>query len=426
MLVKSTGFLRSASGNITVIAALAVSALTGVAGLAIIYQQGVHQRTVLQASLDSGVLAGTALRYGAKNSERIAAAEAAFYANADAGSMFGGEPDGAFKAEGGVKPQFTVMMTAVSGIASVSIENTLGAALGISKLDVVVGAKATKRETAPLCLLTLGETASNSIYAYGNARLDANCPIQANSTDSEAISISGTKSEISASMIGVSGGASGSGIKPAPVKGTQPVEDPYALLPVPEPDTCTMTNAVIKTSQKLDPGTYCGGLTVKTGTTLTLNPGIYIIKDGQFRTDSGGRIEGSEVLIALVGADSYIYMGSGSSVKLTSPVGGPYKNMQFMSDRVTSDSKFGEEWTTISSGAILEYDGVMYLPEQNFWVSGTAHQAIIKAYSPAFGMIVDTAWIQGNAVVELRQEDRRGIGEVDGKRGFEFSAKLVR
>ena len=277
MLVKSTGFLRSASGNITVIAALAVSVLTGVAGLAIIYQQGVHQRTVLRAALDSGVLAGTALRYGAKDTERIAAAEAAFYANADAGSMFGGEPDGAFKAEGGVKPQFTVKKTAVSGIASVSIENTLGAALGISKLDVVVGAKATKRETAPLCLLTLGETASNSIYAYGNARLDANCPIQANSTDSEAISISGTKSEISASMNGVSGGASGSGIKPAPIKGTQPVEDPYALLPVPEPGTCTMTNAVIKTSQNLNPGTYCSGLTVMTGATLTVDGGHLLV-----------------------------------------------------------------------------------------------------------------------------------------------------
>jgi Flp pilus assembly protein TadG len=419
-------FLGDDGGNLTVITALAVAVLTGIAGLAVIYQQGVHQRTVLQAALDSGVLAGTALRFSAKDSERIKAAEAAFYANADVGQMFGGEPEGEFIAEGGVKPAFTVKKTSVSGTASVRIENTLGAALGIAKLDVVVGAKATKRESAPLCLLTLGETAENSIYAYGNARLDANCPIQANSADDEAISVSGTNSEISASMIGVAGGTSGSGIRPAAIRGTEPVGDPYALLPVPEPGSCLMTDAVFKTSQAINPGTYCGGLTVKTGATLTLNPGIYIIKDGQFRTDSGGNIVGEEVLIALIGADSYIYLGSGSNVKLTSPVSGTYKNMQFMSDRDTSASKFDDEWTQIMSGAILEYDGVMYLPEQNFWASGTAHQAIVRSFSPTFGMVVDTAWIQGNAVLEVRQEDRRNIGEVDGRRGFEYSAKLVR
>ncbi len=426
MRVNKMRFLRSANGNITVISALAVSVLTGIAGLAVIYQQGVHQRTVLQAALDSGVLAGTALRYGSNDAERIKAAEAAFFANADVGSMFGVEPAGEFIAEGAVKPEFTVKKTAVSGTASVKINNSLGAALGVTKLDVAVGAKAKKRETAPLCLLTLGETAPNSIYAYGNAVLDANCPVQANSSDPEAISVTGSKSTISASIIGVTGGSSGSSIKPAPIQGTEPVADPYALLDVPEPGACLMTNAVIKTSGKLAPGTYCGGITVKTGATVTLNPGIYIIKDGQFRTDSGGRIEGSEVLIALVGADSYLYLGSDSTVKLTSPSSGLYKNLQFMSDRTTDDSKFGEEWTQISSGAVLEYDGAMYLPEQNFWVSGTGHQAIIKAFSPTLAMVVDTAWIQGNAVVELRQEDRRNIGNSDGKTGFEYGATLVR
>ena len=167
-------------------------------------------------------------------------------------------------------------------------------------------------------------------------------------------------------------------ITPAPIRGTEPVSDPYAFLPVPEPSSCLMTNAVIKSSQSLNPGTYCGGLNVD------------------------------------------------SSAKLTSPVSGTYKNMQFMPDRDLSGSKFNAEWSQIFSGATLEYDGAMYLPEQNFWVSGTAHEAVIKAYSPAFALVADTVWIQGNARIEIRQEDRRDIGEVSGKTGFAYSAKLVK
>ena len=418
--------LKDSGGNVTVITAIALTVMTGIAGLSIIYLQGVQQKTLLQAGLDSGVLAGTALGYKASDQQRITAAEAAFYANVSTGGVFATEKAADFIAEGMPKPAFLVNKASVSGIAYTRIENTLGAGLGITKLNVAVDAKAVKRESAPLCLLTLGVSAPHSIYAYGNASLSADCPVQANSTDSTAIEVSGSKSEISASMIGVTGGASGSGIKPAPIRGTAPVADPYAALPVPESGPCLMTNAIIKTSQSLNPGTYCGGLNIKTGAIVTLNPGIYIIKDGQFRIDSGGRAEGTEVLIALVGVDSYIYMGSDSSATLTSPISGPYKNIQFMSDRDLSASKFGEEWTTVSSGAVLEYDGVMYLPEQNFWVSGTAHQAVIKAYSPSFGMVVDTAWIQGNAVLQLRQEDRRHIGDVEARTGFEYSAMLVR
>lgn len=426
MKKNSRKYARNEGGNIAVITALGLTVLTGVSGLAVIYLQGFQQKTGLQAALDSGVLAGTALGYSASDKMRVSAAEAAFYANSKHGGIFGERSAADFIAEGMPKPTFTVMKAAVSGAAYARIENSLGAAVGISSLDVEVKARATKRDSTPLCLLTLGESAPKSLYVYGNASLSADCAIQANSTDSSAIEVAGTRSSLSASMIGVTGGSSGTAINPSPIRGTVPVDDPYASLPVPETGACLMTGATIKTSQSLSPGTYCGGLTIKTGATATLKPGIFVIKDGQFRIDSGGRVEGHEVLIALVGDDSYIYMGSDSSAKLTSPVDGIYKNIQFMSDRDLSGSKFEEEWSTILSGATLEFDGVMYLPEQKFWVSGTAHEAVVKAYSPAYAMVVDTAYIQGNAVVEVKQMDRRHIGEVSGRVGFGYGAKLVK
>jgi hypothetical protein len=419
-------FCKNTAGSILVTTSLSLVAITGTAGLAVIYLQGVQQKTVLQAALDSGVLAGTALGYTATDKARITAAEAAFYANAGQGSKFGQKNTAEFIAEGSPKPTFIVEETSVAGNAYTKVENTLGAALGITGIDVAVAAKARKRNSAPLCLLTLGQSMPKSLYVYGNAKLDADCPIQANSTDTSAIEVSGSNSSLSASMIGVTGGSTGTTIKPKPITGTIPVEDPYALVPVPEAGTCLMNNATIKSSQSLTPGTYCGGLTVKSGAVLILQPGIYVIKDGPFRIDSGGRAEGKEALIALIGSDSAIYMGSDSSATLTSPINGIYKNMQFMSDRDLSSSKAEAEWSTIQSGATLEYDGVLYLPEQNLWVSGTAHQAVVKAYSPALAVIVNTVYVQGNASIEVRQEDRRKIGEVAGSTGFGYSAILVR
>ena len=46
------------------------------------------------------------------------------------------------------------------------------------------------------------------------------------------------------------------------------------------------------------------------------------------------------------------------------------------------------------------------------------------AYSPSFAMVVDAAWVQGHTRPEIRQEDRRGIGQVQ-KQGFSYSARLV-
>ena len=415
----------NAGGNVAIVTAISAAVLMGVVGVAVLVVQGLQKKTALQAALDSGVLAGTAMTLAANDTARIKVAEAAFYANIKGSGVFSADGAAEFEAGTGPTPAFTVNNTWVSGKATATVENPLGSALGITSLEVHVDAGAARQETDPMCALALNPNSGNSLYVYGNAKFDADCPVKVNSTDDAGGSITGHQSTATASVFGFTGKAQGDGWSPQPMEGLEPVVDPYASLPVPSAGACKMSDAAIKVSSTLGPGTYCGGLTVKSGATVILNPGIYIMLDGQFRIDSGGRVEGEEVLIALVGRDSFIYMGSDSWAKLTSPKDGTYKNIQFISDRDLSQSKFEEEWTTIFSGATLEYDGAMYLPEQNFWVSGTSHQAIIKGFSPSMAMVVDTIWVQGNALLELRQEDRRGIGQVEAVPGFAYGAKLI-
>jgi hypothetical protein len=176
----------------------------------------------------------------------------------------------------------------------------------------------------------------------------------------------------------------------------------------------------------LYPGTYCGGINIKAGAHVQLEPGIYIIKDGQLAINSGAVVAGTEVMFAFVGANAYLHMLSQAELTVTSPTSGTYINMQFMSDRDLSQSKFDAEWMTVLGGAKLEYDGVMYLPEQQIWVSGSTHDTIIKGYSPTMIMVADKIWSQGNAVFDLYLEDRRGIGAVAGATSFSYGSRLVR
>ncbi len=421
-------FRSDTSGNIAIITALAASVLAGTAGIALLMGQNVRQKTALQAALDAGVLAGTSLAYGVAPEKRVKTAEQAFYANAKSGTFNDGGVE--FSADQLLKPAFTVSKSHVSGTATAVVKNTLAASFGITSMNVNSSARAEKQLSEPVCVLSLNRTAASSIYVYGNADLDVkDCAIQANSTSSQALQMDGKTSEVTAKQIGVTGGYGGNSNNwtPDPITGSEPIEDPYAALPVPEPENCVNLGGKLQSNSfSLGPGTYCGGISIKSGARVTLDPGIYIIKDGQLAIDSGAMVTGDKVMFAFVGANAYLNMKSDAAMTITSPTSGTYKNIQMMSDGDLSDSKFGEEWCTILSGAKLDYDGVLYLPEQQFWVSGTAQDAVVKGSSPSMVLVVDKVWAQGNAVIDLRRDDKRKTGGDGIVANFGYGARLVR
>ena len=117
---------------------------------------------------------------------------------------------------------------------------------------------------------------SNGVYSYGQLR---------------ASGASGA-SQIQGSMY------------PAPVYSVPVQKDPLAYVTAPSFSTCTYTNSVYTTAQKLQPGTYCGGLTVK-GVAVTLLPGLYIVTGGVHFT-AGATVSGTGVTL-------YLTQGGGSS-----------------------------------------------------------------------------------------------------------------
>lgn len=412
-------FWHNQNGNIAVMTALSISAIVGVSGVAILTGQENWAQTQLQASIDSAALAGTALPDTATEDARIAIATKTFQLNIEKSGL-AGNPNFAFTSS----PDFLVNKTEVKGSAEGKVKNSFGAIIGLGTLPVVATSVARKIESDSLCVLALNHRDASSIEAYGSAQFNArDCAVQANSNSGSGMKIYGNASA-TASEFGVTGGYSGTAWSPKPIEGVSRVEDPLAGLPVPSSGPCMITDKSIKVDTVLMPGTYCGGIDVKTGATVTLSPGIYVMKDGPFAVNSGASVVGEEVMVAFVGANSHLNLMSQSTTKLTSPSTGVYKNMQFMSDRDLSQSKFNQEWATILGGATLEYDGICYLPEQQFWAGGSGNDIIIKANSPTLSLIADKIWAQGNVVYEFTQEDRRNMG-MAGAASFQYGARLV-
>ena len=246
------------------------------------------------------------------------------------------------------------------------------------------------------------------------------------SQNGEAMKIYGGARAV-ARQFGVTGGASGDGWSPSPNQGVAEVADPYRSLPVPTPGTCLsgIDQKIQNSTVTLEPGTYCGGITIKANSRVFLQRGIYIMKDGPFRVDSNAVVEGQEVLIVLSGANSVLDLESGASVTITSPRAGTYTNMQVMSDRQLGASKAQQEWSSVQSGATLSYDGVLYMPEQQFWITGTSSQAVVRGRSPTMILVSDSIWVQGNAQVDLRQENSRGLNLPHEAR-FTYGASLIK
>jgi hypothetical protein len=278
-----------------------------------------------------------------------------------------------------------------------------------------------------ICLLLLNQQMPRALEIYGNARLEAkSCAVQTNSSNPSAMKQYGVASA-TARQFGVSGGFAGAQWSPEPHVGVDPTPDPFATLAPPTPGSCqtAVAGKINGGSATISPGTYCGGLDIGAGAVVDFEPGLYVFLDGPLKISSGAQIEGDGVTFGFVGADSVFMMQGNASARLTAPDTGPYAGVQMLSDRDLSASKHDEEWATIIGGGRLEYAGVLYLPEQQFWVSGSAQQAVVIGSASETVAVVDTLWAQGNAELVFEIDpDLPSTGIRPAK--FVYGAALVR
>lgn len=395
------GWRKAEQGSVSMMTAVALPAALIACGAAVSYSLETAVYSDLQNAIDSAVLAGAAA-----NGEEIATAERVFAAHLG---------NYARRHVENIQPRFVLKDGVLAGEIGGDFTNPFANILGVGRYPIVVDSAAARRDIR-VCVLGLNEFDKGSFDVNGNPSFNASCAVQANSGSTLGMTQEGS-APVRAARFGVSGRQKTNAFSPAPTENSARLPDPFASLPFPPFDNCASSRKngrldpiTIKSPTELRPGTYCGGLIVE-GADVTMAPGVYVMVDGSFYVKGGGQVVGREVMIGFTGADSTLRLWGNSSLDVTSPMTGIYKNMQFFVDPNSVQAQ--KNWVSLGGSdgnpdgtPKLSYDGVAYFARQNFWVYGNA---IVNGNSPTYSVIADKLWFGGRATVNFTQENRRGL-----------------
>jgi hypothetical protein len=188
----------------------------------------------------------------------------------------------------------------------------------------------------PLCLLALEPRARGAITLQKNARLTAPaCVVNSNSTNPSGL-ISMDDAVLQAGLICSAGGkvkTRNTNYTPEPKTDCPVMPDPLAGRQAPPSVTCNFTDKVVSAATEfLQPGVYCGGLTVTNGATVTLNPGTFIFRDGPLIVDGGASLTGNGVSIFMKGLNASLTFATASTIHLTAGKSGPLSGILIYDD----------------------------------------------------------------------------------------------
>ena len=253
-----------------------------------------------------------------------------------------------------------------------SVPQLFSAVLG--NMNGLVSARATASlNPAKDCVYVMDPTGADALSMSGTPDMILSCGVYINSNNATALHGNGTPT-LSATEIDIVGGYSFAGtLNPNPPStGVAPMADPLANLPAPSvPAGCTFSAGTY--SGTLNPGVYCGGIHVG-NSTVTFNPGMYILKGGGLSTQSANsHIVGTDVTIYNTYDGTHPYTGfdinANSTVSLTAPTTGTYAGVLIMEDRSIAAGTYSD---TFGGGSSAAYTGIIYGPKSTMNFHGNA------------------------------------------------------
>jgi hypothetical protein len=259
-------------------------------------------------------------------------------------------------------------------------------ALGLTSINVAARAVAVIGN-GPNCIYVLDPTASNALSLSGNVRVQSSCGIMADSSSSSGIQANGNVT-ITAPNIGVVGGYSSTGnvtFSPLPKKGILPAADPLAYVQAPSYGACAHNsfslngnNGSLATPYQMNPGVYCGGISLHGNSVLHFNAGTYVLAGGGFSVNGNSTMSGTGITFYnTTGSGGYRGISLGGNVTLTfsAPTSGPLAGMLFFQDRSIPTSGAA---STIAGNSASTIDGALYFPTTTLTYVGNSS---INGYS---------------------------------------------
>ena len=250
------------------------------------------------------------------------------------------------------------------------------------------------------CIYALNQTATNGLTLNGPFNVNADCGVVVNSSSATALNPAGT-GKLTAEDIRVVGGVStdaGATISPAPSTGALVQPNPFRFLKAPAaPTSCDHTNFMVHAEEaRLEPGTYCNGITIMGGkeeANVRFEPGIYILAGGGLTVKGQSRLSGNGITFFLTQALGFSYgpVSVDSSVvsNLTAPHQGPMEGILFFQDPAVTTGTA----SVVGGSSASEIEGVFYFPTTalTYSVPGPGGDFLV--------LVADTVTLSGEVVL---------------------------
>jgi hypothetical protein len=359
-------------GHMALMAALLTPMLVGVAGSAIDVSAFLTHRTNLQSVADAAALA--AAKEASLNGWSKEAAAAVVH--------------GLLEADRGPEAATTVVAKIEIDASKKEVKVFLEedrrpyfmVGYFVGSPQIVVWAKARTNSVSNICVIGLEGSDPGAVALQDSALISAEkCAVYANSLDVSGLASTGN-AELKAQLACAAGGFAGMPRNfnyQLPLTDCPAVADPLASRPEPAVGTCREKDADYSHFiGSLQPGVYCGGLTIRANSDVTLRPGIYIIKDGPLVVESSSSVNAKGVGFFFTGDDARLVFGSDSSVDIEAPTSGPLAGITMFQERAAAEADF-----VITSNGARKLIGTIYLPNGNLIINANSKVADESAYT---------------------------------------------
>lgn len=233
---------------------------------------------------------------------------------------------------------------------------------------IIVSAESYVYGAARLCVLSLKDRSMHVLKMDGSARVTApDCAVQSNSNDPKGLSAKPLSLLISSSTCSAGGYEGLAAVfLPLPDTDCPALDDPLEMRAPPPLGGCDFNDVTIEEGNRtIQPGHYCGGLTIKGTAQVAADPGIYILSEGRLEVADNASLRGDNVSFYFADNEATFQFTDEAVVELSGPTDGPMAGILFYEDR----SAQAEREFKISSDSVRKLIGTIYLPRGIFKAS---------------------------------------------------------
>jgi hypothetical protein len=364
-----------ARGTLAVMAALLAPALIACAGVAIDTVMMARMEGHLQATADTGALAAVKeLDVAGATDQQIKSV---------ANTYIDGNLAGTSMTSDGSPPSALVTVFRKEYAVEVRLEKAWRPFfmhfLSADVTPIRVKARAQSIGHRLACVLGLSPKGQAGVHLLANSKLTANnCDVYSNTEGPAGLIIADSAKVKSAMTCVVGGYVGGAAADPKPISDCPAFADPLAGRKQPSVGGCDHDKLIIKDIVRtLDPGVYCNGLKIVGSANVTLNPGVYVMQDGEFKVSNTASVTGENAGFFFTGDNSTMTLDADSTISLSAPKSGVMAGILFFEDRA---AKKGRQFRIASNNAHVLL-GTIYLSRGRLLVDANAPVADNSAYT---------------------------------------------